>query len=363
MAINVYSGLMGHGKSYEVVENVILPAILQGRRIVTNIAGLQVDDIHSYLAEKNDVDLDKLGAVVVVENDDISKPDFFPSETKEGEIPPSSVVSAGDLLVLDEVWRFWGAGSKIDPSHMHFFRMHRHFVDPESSNTCDIALIVQDVQDLHRNLKVVVENTYKMTKLKAIGMPTRYRVDVYQSYRVHRPPINSFQRKYNKHIFLLYKSYSQGTKSGNEVPIDNRGNILNNSFFKIILPILLLIVLPFSLYQVYSFFTPKSSKPSTASPASPSSSPRSSSQLPPSPPLKSEWRILGYYQIGYYKYVFVFQPPDKYRTLVNPPGFSVDGIHISGFLDGAPVSNWSGISSGVSSSLFSSSPQSSRSAP
>jgi len=34
--INVYTGLMGSGKSYEVVSEVILTATAAGRRVVTN---------------------------------------------------------------------------------------------------------------------------------------------------------------------------------------------------------------------------------------------------------------------------------------------------------------------------------------
>ena len=41
MAISAYVGLPGHGKSYEVVKSVIIPAIASGRRVVSNIYGLK----------------------------------------------------------------------------------------------------------------------------------------------------------------------------------------------------------------------------------------------------------------------------------------------------------------------------------
>ena len=69
MAINAYTGLMGSGKSYEVVENVILPALAAGRRVVTNVANLQIDQINEYLVETLKADPDKLGQVVQVQND------------------------------------------------------------------------------------------------------------------------------------------------------------------------------------------------------------------------------------------------------------------------------------------------------
>ncbi len=203
MAINAYTGLMGSGKSYEVVENVILPALLSGRRVVTNVANLQQEEINAYLVEKCNAQLDNLGKIVQVSNDDILKADFFPVEVPSGVLASVSVVLPGDLIVVDECWRFWASGLKIAPAHMTFFRMHRHFVDPDSKVTCDIVLVVQDISDLDRKLKVVVENTYRMAKHKSLGSVSRYRVDIFASYKTARPPIRSLQRKYNKEIFSL----------------------------------------------------------------------------------------------------------------------------------------------------------------
>jgi len=36
MAIDAYTGMPGHGKSYGVVEHVIIPSLKQGRHVVTN---------------------------------------------------------------------------------------------------------------------------------------------------------------------------------------------------------------------------------------------------------------------------------------------------------------------------------------
>lgn len=365
MAINAYTGLMGHGKSYEVVANVILLAIASGRRLVTNVSNLQIEDIYAYLIDKRDIKPELLGSIVQIQNEDIPKSNFFPVELKEGqtlEDLPESVVKAGDLVVIDECWRWWAAGCKFDPAHMTFFRMHRHFVNNETSHSCDVVLIVQDVGDLDRKLKVIVENTYRMTKLKALGLPTRYRVDVFLSYKVTRAPHMSYQRKYDKEIFPLYKSYSQGAKAGNEVPIDNRANLFGGSFFRFVLPFLLIVCLPIALYKVYSFFSSSSATPTpvkdASSPASPSprgASSASSSSLRPSAPLglpprgsSSDWRVLGYFKIGDSPRVLVYQP-DKVRVLVDSRSFSFDGQRVNGVIDGLPVSQWSGTSVAVNS--------------
>lgn len=51
MSITSYTGKPGAGKSYEVVKNVILPAIAEGRRIVTNIDGIDQQKVLEYVED------------------------------------------------------------------------------------------------------------------------------------------------------------------------------------------------------------------------------------------------------------------------------------------------------------------------
>ena len=63
MAISAYIGIPGSGKSYEAVCNVIIPAFTSGRRVVTNIYGLQKDKITERYP-------DATGEIIVVDNDE-----------------------------------------------------------------------------------------------------------------------------------------------------------------------------------------------------------------------------------------------------------------------------------------------------
>lgn len=97
MAISAYIGIPGSGKSYEAVCNVIIPAFTSGRRVVTNIYGLQKDKITERYP-------DATGEIIVVDNDDVLKADFFPFKGGEG-----SFCQFGDLIVIDEAWRIFGS--------------------------------------------------------------------------------------------------------------------------------------------------------------------------------------------------------------------------------------------------------------
>lgn len=350
MAINAYTGLMGSGKSYEVVENVILPGLLAGRRVVTNVANLQQEEIRAYLVDKFNADPAKIGEIVQVVNDDIERKDFFPVEVQPGEEVPSSVVMPGDLVVVDECWRWWATGAKIPAFHMTFFRMHRHFVHSETKVSCDLVLVVQDISDLDRKLKVVVENTYRMSKHKSLGMTKRYRVDIYPSYRTRGAPIRSLQRKYNKEIFKLYQSYSQGgdggTGGGNEVAIDDRSNIFKGALFRIVLPALLVVFI-LCFWWLWKFFHPdaKETKPGQKPPVSQSQTTDKTAK--PSVPSQSdsEWRVIGHYQFDGQHYVII-SLNGKSRTLINPRQFYFDPLRAYGSLDGLILANYTGLDSG-----------------
>ena len=240
---------------------------------------------------------------------------------------------------------------------MTFFRMHRHFVNPDTKATCDMVLVVQDISDLDRKLKVVVENTYRMSKHKALGTTSRYRVDIYTSYKTTKAPYRSLQRKYNKEIFALYQSYSQGGgQTGNEVAIDGRANIFKGALFRFVLP-LMFIVFGLAVWQLWAFFHPAPPKPTAAKQLKGTSSAPAGSLPPASAPLpatkdntdESPWRVAGHYTFGLNTHVVITRGA-AVRTLINPRGFYYDALRAYGTLDGSQLTNYTGMSE--SSSLL-----------
>lgn len=204
MAINAYVGVPGSGKTYEVVSSVILPAFLNGRRIITNIEGISQDNFLDYIdeqnkskKERNRIDYSSLGTIIKVNDEDVLKPNFVPYKASLNE----TIAKNGDLICLDEIWRIFDDSKKILEEHKSFIAEHRHFVN-EKGNTSDLVVINQSISNVPKFIKDRIENTYKMTKLLAIGMRNRYRVDVYSGSRLYKTNlIQSIQAKYNPQIF------------------------------------------------------------------------------------------------------------------------------------------------------------------
>lgn len=233
MAISVYTGLMGSGKTYEAILNGIIPAIKAGRRVVTNISGVNSDKIRDYLVARGSA-LDKLGHVFHVANEAVSQPGFFPGEGSSGlnsgdsEIGPS-VVQPGDFVVIDEAWRYWSGNDKLTEEHKNFFRMHRHYVGADGV-ACDLLVIIQDFASLIRFLRGVCELVLVFQKLKVLGFSSRYRVEVYEGRPTKKSLVSTSPlQKYDPAIFPLYKSYDGN--AGKENATDDRQNLFKNKLF------------------------------------------------------------------------------------------------------------------------------------
>lgn len=278
MAINAYTGLMGSGKTYEVVNSVILPAIKSGRDVVTNIYGLNADLVYKYLQQP-----DKgceFGKIRIVQNEDVEKPDFFPSS----ETDQASIVRQGNLVAIDEAWRFWGA-NKWPVEHMVFFREHRHYIDARGIS-CDMALMVQDITDLDKRLKNVIEMSFAFTKLKSLGFSSRYRIEVYEGSKLFKSKRTSWSSKtYNKKIFPLYKSYASDSVQGVEKSIDGRQNMLKTGAF--VFPVIIAIALIVAgAWKLTDFFNPDRVSPKSAETAKTNGAQPSLKTNPGTPPLR-----------------------------------------------------------------------------
>ncbi|KAF0162991.1 MAG: zona occludens toxin [Rhodocyclaceae bacterium] len=344
MSIKAYVGRMGSGKTYEVVASVIVPALARGRRVVSNIAGLDADEIRGLLVEQG-VALDQIGELVQITHDDVIKPEFWRTDKDQAE-GVDSFIQPGDLVALDEIWRFWEgfAGRKMPERVMNFYRMHRHFTHPETGVACDVAIITQDVLDIARKVRAVIEETYGMEKLTAIGSTKRYRVDVFQGTRTSRRPLRQLQRTYDPRFFPLYSSHSQkkeGDADAVEENIDKRGNILKGALFKLVLPVGLVVAI-FAVYTVYSFFNPKpKDKPAAVAKAS-ESKPGDVSHAKPSVDVSDEWRAAGYFVTPAGVGVYLIQE-GRARMLHNPPSYRLVGSEVETFLpSGQAVASWSG---------------------
>lgn len=347
MPINAYTGLMGSGKSFECVVSVIIPAIRLGRRVVTNVDGIDNDAIRAYCQEKFNCKPENLGTVVHCKNEDVSKADFLPYG-----IEVDTFVKAGDMVCIDEAWRFWGADNKkILKEHAIFFREHRHYVDKTTNVSCDLVLMVQDISDLNRTLKVVVELSFRTTKMKSLGLDKIYRVEMWEGHKLTaKGRVSVENKKYDEAIFPLYSSYVGG--KGKELQVDGRQNILKSPKLWGIAAAMF-VALPVAVYGVYHFFDSsrfekldaKTEQAPTVHVASvPTGASLAKAGNSVQMPISDAWRIIGALHVGNKQLVIVQNASGKIRA-EHPSNFQNSGIGMVGEMDGERLTVWSGASS------------------
>lgn len=345
--VTAYTGTQGSGKTYEVVGNVILPAVASGRRVVTNVAGLKVPEILAYCRDV--LKAEKLGEIVSVSNDDVTRVEFFPVEESDllyGRFVP--IVQGGDVVVLDEVWRWYASGCALPDSHMKFIRMHRHFTNPETGVTCDIALLVQSIADLQRKVRAVVEKTFVMHKHKDLGMPNRYVVNIYGGSRINKTAlINTIQCEYKPEIYNLYKSHSQSkAEHVTEVDADRRGNIFQNWRIKFLVPLALLMIVGAFFFMYRFFFHPKMPQADTQAAAG-ASVPVAGASVPAAATpsrhvdIGDDVRVVGFYVAHGQSVFLIADSLGRVRKSVNPVKATITEFETRVLLpDGTWASTW-----------------------
>lgn len=335
MAYTAYVGLQGHGKTYEVVSTIIVPALRSGRRVVTNISGLKVDLIREFVGR-----VERFGELVQVPNAAINAPKFWDAhQAEEFELNEDNVVRAGDLVVLDEAWRFFGNDEKARMQHKVFVREHRHYADPSTGQTCDLVTITQDVSHLHREFRTLIETTFRMTKLVKLGIDKGYTVEVFEGWKL-RDAYTVQTRRYDPRIFALYASYAH-SQQGVEKRIDSRANMLRNSFFTIGIPVALAVG-GMALWYVFHWFETGGGyikkKPLSAASGievkKDSSTPGMVAAPRPGPGASSRWRMVGTFVHNGAVGVILANAEGDTRVVNDPQAFKFGRLEQSIIIDG-----------------------------
>ena len=198
MAIVGFCGLMGSGKSYSVVQQVIIPALASGRHIVTNIPLTDaIYDEPSFNPVVTSFEINK----------DFKREEFFKEEN----------LHKGAIYVIDEVQKIWRQGMKatqFSTAEIEFLTESRHMVG-ENGFTTEIVVITQDFSQTASYLRNLINQTYRAVKLSSAGLSNHFRLDIYNGCVTgQRPPSSSFLYSvHGKYLKEVYKYYKTNTRN------------------------------------------------------------------------------------------------------------------------------------------------------
>lgn len=355
MAIDAYVGLPGHGKSYGVVEHVIIPSLKQNRHVVTNIPL----DIDALLAD--------FGGTIQQLPDDWFELDDL-----------AEYAVNGCVLVLDELWRRWPSGMLTNQASVDdksLLAEHRHRVDKEN-RSMRVVLVTQDLSQIASWVRVLVESTYRISK----KTKNYYVVSIYSgAVTGTRPPKTALLRqtsgKFKKSVYVYYSSATQSETGtvGDESVADSRANILRSwgLWGLISLSVLGGFI---GVRGIISFFTPEtidetieSVEPAPAQPqkqqTTASVAARASQSVykdvvskPTVPPQSTLWRVGGYVRAYDQKTENTLErvalvSGSRVRYLdISQCKFFANGIDVFCDIDGERITPWSG--SGAVTTVF-----------
>lgn len=235
-------GLPGSGKSYEAVRYHIIPAIKEGRKVITNVP-LNVEWFIENFGDN------------VVELIECKEMGAFHDKTKER--PFSSIKDfitdewrndkeQGPLFVVDEAHLIYptsGRG-KLQSQNLQdcldYFSGHRHYGH-------DIVLMTQHLRKLNAHVRDMIEIQYKLGKHTALGSSKSYTQHKLDGTSRKSTEIDSCNRFYDSKYFGAYKSHTQSEGSVKEAGAADIKPIWKRP--RIVLPFLLL---PFCIWYVAS---------------------------------------------------------------------------------------------------------------
>lgn len=337
MPITAFTGPPGAGKSHALMKDVVLPALLNGRRVLTNIDGVDANAVLAYCLERVD-DAAALGELVLFHGDEALKPGFWPDE-ETGKAGAPTTVLGGDLVVFDE-WALyfprrgrWPDGCNVEA----FLRWHRHLTHDDGTAT-DVAIGTQLATDVHQNVRGLISKSYKFRKLTALGADRQY---TWLLFEGHLQPKGGHYRhgtgSYDPAIFPLYAS-SAAARTGKHVELrtNKKESIWSGAtaWIAVGLPIVLVIGGGIGLWTVLGSDGPAEA----AKVAQGAASPVSGAPAPqPTASAASPWRIVGHIEGDGGMRVIIADDKGGLR-IMKPAGFDFeDERPVSGVVEGRSV--------------------------
>ena len=233
--INLITGRPGGGKSYEAVVKHVIPAIKEGRKIITNLP-LNLKHIEKVFGKEC------LDLIVIIQTDlhDYGNSNRPFSEVDHYKDDWRNDNGQGALVIVDEchmVIPNRGCGVPL----LEFLSMHRHF-------GIDIIFITQSNKKIHRDVKDMVELEYRCIKATALGSNDKYIKKVHMG--CSGSVVNEEIRAYDKSMFPFYQSHTASNGAVKEALAKDIKPFYKHGLFYFF--IILVFMFFFGIYKVMS---------------------------------------------------------------------------------------------------------------
>jgi hypothetical protein len=159
MAVYLYEGLPGSGKSYHVLKDTIINALKENRRVFHNLP------IVNTVLEASEFHIGYLRRRLIKVNQDFLL-----------QIPKYKKVLENSLLVIDEAHETFFSGEKIQDNNLrNFWTYHRHY-------GVDVVVCTQVKTNLHKIIQSVIAARFEFRNLGMLGLKGLYEVKMFEGF-------------------------------------------------------------------------------------------------------------------------------------------------------------------------------------
>jgi zona occludens toxin len=216
MPITCYFGAPGSGKTYELVNRVMVEAVRQGRTIYHNIPGVNADEWAGEFGCDPET-------IRFVPDSWFTDDTNFPADDDEFAAGVG-VLKGGELLVCDEASTIvpsgTGRNSPVSKRIDGFYRKHRHFTadvvplkgGKASRIAVDLYFATQDHQSIYQTILHLTALRVDFNELKGLFGKGAYRAVIYKSHRATKANRwgNPKVRKMDARGYKRYHSFAGG---------------------------------------------------------------------------------------------------------------------------------------------------------
>lgn len=219
-----FVGTPGSGKTYDAVKK-ILDNLKLGRKVVTNIDGLDNEKCREYIKTYAGLDDYQLGSRLI-----------HVSNEKMQHI--STFAENGSMIVIDEVHRLFSNRdwqTEKNKVFVEWASVHRH-------QGIDIVLVTQDLEKIDKHARSLIEWSYFYRKVNFFGslVSNKYLRYTYSGDDHNSKPLAKNMLPYDHKVFRCYKSYVSSDIK--EIGVTKGVNVLRHPIFYAI-PVVLVGVL------------------------------------------------------------------------------------------------------------------------
>lgn len=209
--INLMLGQPGGGKSHEAVVYHLIPALKQGRKVITNLA-LVMEKFQVYFPEychlieiREPYTERYIDPKTREEGSRLVRP--FSLESHYGDPWRQEETGTGPLYIIDECHLALPLrGTPIEVEE--WYSLHRH-------EGADVLLITQSYGKINRAIRDLVQVVYRCKKATAFGTNDRYIRKVQDGLRGE--VVNTSIRQYEKTYFGFWKSHTRSSTAAAEL--------------------------------------------------------------------------------------------------------------------------------------------------